>query len=97
MQISSGLIRFRSFRVWVYIGSIRVRVSSDLVWFILGYRSIRFRIIVFDSDYIEFRVTSGHYSFWLVSVLGQLNFRFWIEIGSTFSPIGSDLISDRLV
>jgi len=95
IQVGSRLIRFGSFQVRVYIGSIKVRVSSNLVLLISSYGSNRVNKI-----YGQFKFDLGQIAslqFQVGSVLGRFNFKFLVEISSTLFHVGSDLISNRLV
>ena len=78
--IGSGIIRFGSFRVRVYIGSRGVRVGSDSVRFVSGYGSQRVNTISgrfgFGSGHVRFEVKLGHYGFGSV--------RFWVGSISNF-------------
>ena len=85
--IGSGLIRFGLFRVRVYIRSIRVRVSSDLVRFISGYGSNWVNKISgqfgFDLDHYSFGSVQFQISDW-----NQFN-SFLCRLRSDFGSFGS--------
>jgi len=57
--IGSGLICFRSFQVRVYIGSKRVRVSSDSIRAISNFGSIRVITVSgrFGFGFVQFRIS----------------------------------------